>query len=148
MIPPTARGALFSARATPQPSQNLVEPWWNPGGTLVEPSWNLTSGPLTTPEPIWARPQSFFSWGKNVTPSSLASRDVIASSGSTPNHQPSAQHNGGRFLEVLDGHADIHLAEASRCMLSMPSIFQDRRSNHQPLVAVDAPAKSRTFWGG
>ena len=40
----------------------LVEPWWNPagtllepGGTLVEPSWNLTSGPpRTTPEPIWA----------------------------------------------------------------------------------------------
>ena len=24
-------------RSTPQPSQNLVEPWWNPAGTLVEP---------------------------------------------------------------------------------------------------------------
>ena len=58
MISPTACGALFSARTTLQPSQKLVElvePPWNPGGTLVEPSWNLTSGPLrTTPEPIWA----------------------------------------------------------------------------------------------
>ena len=51
---PTACGALFSARTTPQPSQNLVEPSWNLGGTLVEPSWNLASGPpQTTPEPIW-----------------------------------------------------------------------------------------------
>ena len=37
-ISPTA--ALFSARTTPQPSQNPVEPSWNAGGTLVEPSWN------------------------------------------------------------------------------------------------------------
>ena len=52
---PTACGALFSARTTPQPSQNLVEPWWSPGRTLVEPSWNLTSRPpRTTPELIWA----------------------------------------------------------------------------------------------
>ena len=52
MTSPTACGALFSARTT---SQNLVEPWWNVGGTLVEPSWNLTSGPpRTTPEPISA----------------------------------------------------------------------------------------------
>ena len=55
-------------RTTPQPLQNLVEPWWNlrgtlaqttpdhpaalaePGGTLVEPSWNLTSThPLVEP---------------------------------------------------------------------------------------------------
>ena len=66
MISPTECGSLFSARTTPQPSQNLVEPswnprgtlvepWWNPGGTLVELSWNLTAGPpRTTPEPIWA----------------------------------------------------------------------------------------------
>ena len=27
---------LFSARTTPQPSQNLVEPWWNPRGTLPQ----------------------------------------------------------------------------------------------------------------
>ena len=58
MTSPTACGALFSARTTLQPSQNLVEPlwnWWNPGGTLVEPSWNLTSRPpRTTPQPIWA----------------------------------------------------------------------------------------------
>ena len=58
-------GALIlSARTTSQPSQNLVEPSWNPGGTLVEPwwnprSWNLTSGPpRTTPEPIWAETPS------------------------------------------------------------------------------------------
>ena len=37
-------------QTTPQPLQNLVEPWWKPcrwwksGGTLVEPWWNLTSG--------------------------------------------------------------------------------------------------------
>ena len=30
MISPTACGAVFSARTTPQSSQNLVEPWWNP----------------------------------------------------------------------------------------------------------------------
>ena len=40
VISPTACGALFSARTTPQPSQNLVEPWWNPSGTAVEPWWN------------------------------------------------------------------------------------------------------------
>ena len=34
MISPTACGALFSARTTPQPSE-----------TFVEPSWNLSSGP-------------------------------------------------------------------------------------------------------
>ena len=44
VISPTACGALFSARTTPQPSQNLVEP-----------SWNLTSGPpRTTPEQLSA----------------------------------------------------------------------------------------------
>ena len=48
MISPTACGALFSARTTPRPSQNLVEPSWNGGGTLVEPSWNLTPGPPRT----------------------------------------------------------------------------------------------------
>ena len=37
VISPTACRAFFSARTTPQPSQNLVEPRWNPGGTLVEP---------------------------------------------------------------------------------------------------------------
>ena len=51
----TACRALFSARTTPQPSQNLVEPWRNFGGNLMEPSWKLTSGPpRTPPEPIWA----------------------------------------------------------------------------------------------
>ena len=53
---------LKPPQTTPQPSQNLVEPWWNPGGTLVEPWWNLggTRGtlvepslkpPRTTPQP-------------------------------------------------------------------------------------------------
>ena len=41
VISPTACGALFSDRTTPQSSWNpggsLVEAWWNPGGTLVEP---------------------------------------------------------------------------------------------------------------
>ena len=53
----TACGALCSAR-TPQPSQNLVEPSWNPG---VCPFPNLTSGPPRTPEPIWAETPSC--WG-------------------------------------------------------------------------------------
>ena len=47
VVSPTACGALFSARTTPQPSQIRVEPSWNPGGTLVEPWWN-------PPELIWA----------------------------------------------------------------------------------------------
>ena len=63
---PTACGALSSARTTPQPSQNLVEPWWNPRGTLVEPSWNLTSGPR---EPIWAETPKLSAVGeKNGVP--------------------------------------------------------------------------------
>ena len=43
---PTACGALFGARTTPQPSHHpaalaeprgtLVEPWWNPRGTLPQ----------------------------------------------------------------------------------------------------------------
>ena len=89
MISPTACGARFSARTTPQPSQNLaeprgtlvepwwnpggplVEPWWNPRGTLVEPSWNprgtlITSGPpRTTPEPIWAETPKLQLLGNN-----------------------------------------------------------------------------------
>ena len=32
-----ACGAVFSARSSSQPLQNLVEPWWNPRATLVEP---------------------------------------------------------------------------------------------------------------
>ena len=50
MISPTACGAFFRTRTTPQPSQNLVEPWWNPGGILVEPWWN-PGGTLV--EPWW-----------------------------------------------------------------------------------------------
>ena len=38
VISPKACGALFSARTTPQPSQNLVEPWCNPRGTLPQGS--------------------------------------------------------------------------------------------------------------
>ena len=74
----------FSAPTTPQPSQNLVEPWWNPprgilvepwsnpaGGTLVEPSWNLTPGsPRTTPEPIWAETPKLSVFGEKVVLSS------------------------------------------------------------------------------
>ena len=33
---------------TTLPLQNLVEPWWNPGGTLVEPWWN-PGGTLVEP---------------------------------------------------------------------------------------------------
>ena len=67
VISPTACGALCSARTTPQPSQNLVEPWWNPAGNLVEPSWNLTSGPpRTTPEPIWAETQKLSAVGGKI----------------------------------------------------------------------------------
>ena len=62
-----ACGALFSARTTPQPSQNLVEPWWNPGATLVEPWWN-PGGTLVEPWPPQSlsglRPQSFQLLGK------------------------------------------------------------------------------------
>ena len=40
VLSPTACGALFSARTTPQPLWNpggtLVEPWWNPRGTLPQ----------------------------------------------------------------------------------------------------------------
>ena len=61
---------LFSAR-TPQASQNLVEPWWNPGGTLVEPS------PQGRPEPPRSlsglRPQSFQLLGNNIK---LSSGDI------------------------------------------------------------------------
>ena len=39
---------LFSARTT---SGTLVEPWWNPGGTLVKPPW-WNSG-RTLVEPSW-----------------------------------------------------------------------------------------------
>ena len=84
VISPTAYGALFSARTTPQPWQNLGEPWWNPGGTLVAPWWNpsgtlvepwwnprgtFTSGPpRTTPEPICAEtPKLAAVGGKNTT---------------------------------------------------------------------------------
>ena len=55
VISPTACGALFSARTTLQPSQNLVEPSWNPGGTLVEP--HLRAGPPRSLSGL--RPQSF-----------------------------------------------------------------------------------------
>ena len=63
VISPTACGALFSARTTPQPSQNLMEPSWNPGGTLVEPWWNLTS---RHPEPIWAETPKLSAVGEKL----------------------------------------------------------------------------------
>ena len=51
-------------------SSQLVEPWWNPGGTLVEPFgtlWNLTSDPpRTTPELSGLRHQSFQLLGKKT----------------------------------------------------------------------------------
>ena len=36
VISPTARRALFCSRTTPQPRGTLVEPWWNPRGTLSQ----------------------------------------------------------------------------------------------------------------
>ena len=64
VIPPRCS---FSARTTQQPSQILVEHWWNPGGSLVEASWNLTSGlPRTTPEPIWAETPKLSGWGMKL----------------------------------------------------------------------------------
>ena len=50
---------LKPPQTTPQPWQNLVEPWWNPGRTLVERSWNLTSnhpGPPRSPRRTWWNP--------------------------------------------------------------------------------------------
>ena len=61
---PTACGALCSARTTPQPSQNLAEPSWNPGGTLVEPC--LRAAP-DHPEPIWAETPKRSAVGKTKT---------------------------------------------------------------------------------
>ena len=37
---------------TPQPVQNLVQQWWNPGRTLAELLWNLLKPPGTTPQPL------------------------------------------------------------------------------------------------
>ena len=56
---PTACGALFSARTTQQPSQNLVELWWNPRGTLPQGR----SGPPRSLSGL--RPQSFQLLGNN-----------------------------------------------------------------------------------
>ena len=88
MISPTACGALFSARTTPQPSQNLVEPSWNPGEILVEPSWNLTSGPpRTTPEPIWAETPKLAAVGekeKGKTSWKQGSSPLVATKGAHP----------------------------------------------------------------
>ena len=64
VISPTACGALFSARTTPQPSQNLVEPSWNPGKTLVEPYLRAAR---TTPEPIWAETPKLSAVGEKAT---------------------------------------------------------------------------------
>ena len=70
MTAPTACCALFSARTTPKP-QNLVEPSWNPGGTLVEP-WSNPRGTLPQGRPgpprslSGLRPQSFQLVGKNT----------------------------------------------------------------------------------
>ena len=73
-----ACGAL-SACTTPQPSQNLVEPSWNHGGTLVEAWWKPVEAwwnprgtlPRTRPGPTRSlsglRPQSFQLLGKKRT---------------------------------------------------------------------------------
>ena len=61
VISPTACGALFSARTTPQPgrtSWNLVEPSWNPDGTLPQGC----PGPPRSLSGL--RPQSFQLLGK------------------------------------------------------------------------------------
>ena len=65
---PKACSALFSARTTPQPSQNLVEPCWNPGGTLVEPWWN-PGGTLVEP---WWNPRGTLPQGRPGPPRSLS----------------------------------------------------------------------------
>ena len=67
VISPTARGVLV-ARTTPQPSKNLVEPLWNPSGTL-ELSWSprgtLPQGRPGPPRSLSGlRPQSFQLLGK------------------------------------------------------------------------------------
>ena len=59
-VEPSSRGTLHQTttsqnlvepRITPLPSQNLVEPWWNRGGTLVQPWWNPGGTlPQTTPD--------------------------------------------------------------------------------------------------
>ena len=56
-----ACGALVSARTTPLPAQNLVEPSRNPGGTLPHPR----PGPPRSLSGL--RPQSFQLLGKHTT---------------------------------------------------------------------------------
>ena len=71
MISPTACGALFSARTTPQPWQNLVESWWSPGGTLADPRGTLPQGRPGPPRSLSGlRPQSFQLLGKKSFSSS------------------------------------------------------------------------------
>ena len=63
---------LAPPRTTPQPSQNLVERWWNPGQTSW---WNLTSGPPGPPRSLsLLRPQSFQLLGKKDMPNSTTRR--------------------------------------------------------------------------
>ena len=61
---PQQHAVLFLVLAPPRSprrtSQNLVEPWWNPGGTLVEPY--LRAAP-DHPE-AWAETQKSFQLGK------------------------------------------------------------------------------------
>ena len=64
MISPTDCGALCSARTTPQPSQSLVEPLWNPG----EPWWN-PRGTLPQDRPgayLGRDPKASSCWGKET----------------------------------------------------------------------------------
>ena len=67
----------------------MVEPWWNPGGTLVEPWWNPGgTSAQGRPEPPWSlsglRPQSFQLLGKNKKTKTHAMAFFKSESGNPP----------------------------------------------------------------
>ena len=116
MISPTACGALFSARNTPQPWQPRGTRVWNPSGTLVEPLWNLTSGPpRTTPEPIWAKTPKLSAVGGKSTPRIRFGL-----------RQPSINLHLGAGAVFHGSHLQRPIQAHSRRFSSSPSVAQSK----------------------
>ena len=109
---------------TPQPLQNLVQEWWNPGRTLAELLWNLP-GPPRSPRRTW--------WNTGGT---LVENPCGTLPQTTPDHPAALAEFDGTLAELLQ----TTLAEPGKTLVE-PS--WNLTSNHS------GPPRSPcgTWWG-
>ena len=89
----------FFARTTPQPSQNLVEPWWNPRGTLVGPWWNPRG---TLPQGRPGHPRSLSGLRPQKLPAVGEEHEPISAKTAAPQAVSWAPHQFPEYVLTLD----------------------------------------------